>query len=77
MKKCKKLCKSVKNSETILPFSCCPLVFLPKKPGVRSEASTTGFGGRFCGRFFGPAGGFLEEGKRPPPPRQESASGLY
>ena len=23
--------KSVKNSETILPFSCCPLVFLGEK----------------------------------------------
>ena len=28
MKKCQKLWKSVKNSETILPFSCCPSVFL-------------------------------------------------
>ena len=27
-KMCEKLWKSVKNSETILPFSCCPLVFL-------------------------------------------------
>ena len=28
LKKCKKVLKSVKNYETILPFSCCPLVFL-------------------------------------------------
>ena len=27
MKKCQKVRKSVKNYETILPFSCCPLVF--------------------------------------------------
>ena len=27
MKKCEKVLKSVKNDETILPFSCCPLVF--------------------------------------------------
>ena len=27
MKKCEKFWKSVKNYETILPFSCCPLVF--------------------------------------------------
>ena len=27
MKKCAKLWKSVKNSETILPVSCCPLSF--------------------------------------------------
>ena len=26
LKKCEKLRKSVKNYETILPFSCCPLV---------------------------------------------------
>ena len=28
MKKCQKVRKSAKNYETILPFSCCPLVFL-------------------------------------------------
>ena len=28
MKKCEKVLKSVNNYETILPFSCCPLVFL-------------------------------------------------
>ena len=28
MKKCENVLKSVKNYETILPFSCCPLVFL-------------------------------------------------
>ena len=28
LKKCEKVRKSVKNSETILPFSCCPLIFL-------------------------------------------------
>ena len=28
LKKCQKVLKSVKNYETILPFSCCPLVFL-------------------------------------------------
>ena len=27
VKKCLKVRKSVKNYETILPFSCCPLVF--------------------------------------------------
>ena len=27
MKKCQKVPKNVKNYETILPFSCCPLVF--------------------------------------------------
>ena len=27
MKKCEKVRKSAKNYETILPFSCCPLVF--------------------------------------------------
>ena len=27
MKKCQKVRKSAKNYETILPFSCCPLVF--------------------------------------------------
>ena len=27
LKKCQKVWKSVKNYETILPFSCCPLVF--------------------------------------------------
>ena len=26
LKKCEKVRKSAKNSETILPFSCCPLV---------------------------------------------------
>ena len=26
--KCEKVRKSAKNYETILPFSCCPLVFL-------------------------------------------------
>ena len=30
LKKCeKKLWKSVKSAKKILPFSCCPLVFLP------------------------------------------------
>ena len=28
MKKCEKVRKSAENYETILPFSCCPLVFL-------------------------------------------------
>ena len=28
LKKCEKVLKSVKTYETILPFSCCPLVFL-------------------------------------------------
>ena len=28
LKMCEILWKSVKSSETILPFSCCPLVFL-------------------------------------------------
>ena len=28
LKMCEKVRKSVDNSETILPFSCCPLVFL-------------------------------------------------
>ena len=28
MKKCQKVRKSARNYETILPFSCCPLVFL-------------------------------------------------
>ena len=28
LKECEKVLKSVKNYETILPFSCCPLVFL-------------------------------------------------
>ena len=32
-KKCEKVWKSVKNYETILPFSCCPLVF-PWNKGV-------------------------------------------
>ena len=32
MKKCEKVPKSVKNSETILPFSCCPLVFPEESP---------------------------------------------
>ena len=27
-KKCGKMCKSVKNAESVLPFSCFPLVFL-------------------------------------------------
>ena len=27
MKKCQEVPKSVKNYETILPFSCCPLIF--------------------------------------------------
>ena len=31
MKKCQKVLKSVKNYETILPFSCCPLVFPDKR----------------------------------------------
>ena len=28
LKKCEKVRQSVENYETILPFSCCPLVFL-------------------------------------------------
>ena len=31
MKKCEKVRKNVKYYETILPFSCCPLVF-PRYP---------------------------------------------
>ena len=43
MKKCQKLWKSVKNYETILPFSCCPLVFPWKK---RRNLLTTGRWGK-------------------------------
>ena len=31
LKKCQKVLKSAKNYETVLPFSCCPLVFLWEK----------------------------------------------
>ena len=34
MKKCESMRKSVKNYETILPFSCCPLVFSEEPFGV-------------------------------------------
>ena len=36
--KCWKVLKSVKNSETILPFSCCPLSFLWALPGAPPRA---------------------------------------
>ena len=34
MKKCQKVRKSAKNYETILPFSCCPLVFQRMSAGI-------------------------------------------
>ena len=39
MKKCEKVPKSVKYYETILPFSCCPLVFPRDKDRARKEAA--------------------------------------
>ena len=53
MKKCQKVRKSAKNYETILPFSCCPLVF-PWKSSTKTPQKIRGkFGAKF-GAKFGP-----------------------
>ena len=43
MKKCQKVPKSAKNYETILPFSCCPLVFPWIYRGLSKGVGRKGF----------------------------------
>ena len=54
MKKCQKVRKSAKNYETILPFSCCPLVF----PSF-SVSGNCGLGD--LGGVWGSAGGWVPD----------------
>ena len=54
MKKCQKVRKSAKNYETILPFSCCPLVFPWFRRTLSAIGPYTNFGGNSYGPIIGP-----------------------